>query len=79
MAGARGVGSAASSPNGFTRLIVEKPFGRDLESSREMTRALAEHVTEEQTYRIDHYLGKVRVVFVKRCGINKVTNVRIYL
>ena len=38
-------------------MIVEKPFGRDLESSRELTRGLAEALTEEQIYRIDHYLG----------------------
>lgn len=43
---------------GYTRVIVEKPFGRDLESSRELGRGLAEALTEEQIYRIDHYLGK---------------------
>ena len=37
---------------------MEKPFGRDLESSRELGRGLAEALTEEQIYRIDHYLGK---------------------
>ena len=45
-------------PPGYTRVIVEKPFGRDLESSRELGRGLAEALTEEQIYRIDHYLGK---------------------
>ena len=39
-------------------MIVEKPFGRDLESSRELTKALAAELSEKQTYRIDHYLGK---------------------
>ncbi|OUS47761.1 glucose-6-phosphate 1-dehydrogenase chloroplast precursor [Ostreococcus tauri] len=43
---------------GDTRVIVEKPFGRDLTSSRELTAALASELSEEQTYRIDHYLGK---------------------
>jgi len=47
-----------SSPNGWTRVIVEKPFGRDLESSNELGRKLKEHLREEQIYRIDHYLGK---------------------
>ena len=42
---------------GDTRVIVEKPFGRDLTSSRELTAALASELSEEQTYRIDH-LGK---------------------
>lgn len=46
------------SKTGETRVIVEKPFGRDLESSRELTKALAAELSEKQTYRIDHYLGK---------------------
>ena len=47
-----------SSASGETRVIVEKPFGRDLQSSRELTAALAADLAEENTYRIDHYLGK---------------------
>lgn len=43
------------------RVVVEKPFGRDLESSHELTRQLASHLREEQIYRIDHYLGKETV------------------
>lgn len=39
-------------------MIVEKPFGRDLESSRQLATELYKHLTEEQIYRIDHYLGK---------------------
>jgi len=39
-------------------VIVEKPFGRDSESSRELGRGLARHLAEDQIYRIDHYLGK---------------------
>ena len=48
----------ASSKTGYTRVIVEKPFGRDLESSRALGSGLYEALTEEQIYRIDHYLGK---------------------
>lgn len=40
------------------RVVVEKPFGRDRESSDALTRGLAKVFTEPQTYRIDHYLGK---------------------
>lgn len=40
------------------RVVVEKPFGRDRESSDALTRGLAQVFTEPQTYRIDHYLGK---------------------
>lgn len=46
---------------GWTRLVVEKPFGRDLESARELNRTLHDHFGEEQVYRIDHYLGKETV------------------
>ncbi|CAH2079520.1 unnamed protein product [Thlaspi arvense] len=48
----------ASSVSGWTRIIVEKPFGRDSESSGELTRCLKQYLTEEQIFRIDHYLGK---------------------
>jgi glucose-6-phosphate 1-dehydrogenase len=43
------------------RIVVEKPFGRDLASARELNRTLAEHFREEHIYRIDHYLGKETV------------------
>lgn len=43
------------------RLVLEKPFGSDLESSRELTAALHEVFTEEQIFRIDHFLGKEAV------------------
>lgn len=41
----------ASSTSGWTRVIVEKPFGRDLESSSELTRCLKKYLTEEQIFR----------------------------
>lgn len=43
------------------RLVVEKPFGRDLESARELNRILYQFFDEQQIYRIDHYLGKETV------------------
>ncbi|MGH9071421.1 MAG: glucose-6-phosphate dehydrogenase [Acidimicrobiales bacterium] len=45
----------------FVRLIVEKPLGRDLDSARQLDRALHAGFEEEQIYRIDHYLGKETV------------------
>ncbi len=42
----------------WSRVVLEKPFGRDRQTSDELTRAMAEVFVEEQTYRIDHYLGK---------------------
>jgi len=47
--------------DGFRRIIIEKPFGYDLESSRQLNDTLHEIVTEDQIYRIDHYLGKETV------------------
>jgi glucose-6-phosphate 1-dehydrogenase len=46
---------------GWVRVIVEKPFGTDLESARELNRELLQHLDEQQIYRIDHYLGKETV------------------
>ncbi|GAB4382865.1 glucose-6-phosphate dehydrogenase [Albidovulum sp.] len=43
------------------RIVVEKPFGRDLESARALNATLAQHFEERQIYRIDHYLGKETV------------------
>lgn len=47
--------------SGFTRVIVEKPIGKDLESARAVNASLARAFDEDQTYRIDHYLGKETV------------------
>ncbi len=46
---------------GWTRLVIEKPFGRDLAGARELNRILHRHFNESQVYRIDHYLGKETV------------------
>jgi glucose-6-phosphate 1-dehydrogenase len=47
--------------SGWKRLIVEKPFGYDLESARDLNIKLHDFFNEEQVYRIDHYLGKETV------------------
>ncbi len=44
--------------SGWTRLIVEKPFGHDLASARELNELLSRNFTEDEVFRIDHYLGK---------------------
>ncbi|MES0824235.1 glucose-6-phosphate dehydrogenase [Ruegeria sp. SCP11] len=44
-----------------TRIVVEKPFGHNLESARVLNATLAAHFSEGQIYRIDHYLGKETV------------------
>ncbi|XP_059661255.1 glucose-6-phosphate 1-dehydrogenase, chloroplastic-like [Cornus florida] len=48
----------AAAENGWTRVIVEKPFGRDLKSSGELTRGLKQYLTEDQIFRINHHLGE---------------------
>ena len=54
----------------FSRVIVEKPIGRDLESARQVNATLASVLDEDQIYRIDHYLGKetVQNILVMRFG-----------
>ena len=44
-----------------SRIVVEKPFGHDLDSARALNHALGSHFREDQIYRIDHYLGKETV------------------
>jgi len=53
--------SAPPGPGGFRRLIVEKPFGRDLATGRALNEELHRSFDETQIYRIDHYLGKETV------------------
>ena len=50
----------AESP-GWTRLVIEKPFGRDLQSARELNSIVHRNFDESQIFRIDHYLGKETV------------------
>ncbi|HEX7625470.1 MAG TPA: glucose-6-phosphate dehydrogenase [Gaiellaceae bacterium] len=49
------------SADGWVRLIIEKPFGHDLTSAKQLTAQLQEHFTESEVFRIDHYLGKETV------------------
>ncbi len=49
------------STEGWTRLIIEKPFGNDQASARELNALIWAHFTEDEVFRIDHYLGKETV------------------
>jgi len=49
------------SEDGWQRIVVEKPFGHDLESARQLNRELTRYSHEQQIFRIDHYLGKETV------------------
>ncbi len=57
-----GAANLASEDRGqWRRIVIEKPFGRDLESARLLNRQIAQVFKESQVYRIDHYLGKETV------------------
>ncbi len=57
-----GLGKAGlNKSGGWTRLVIEKPFGRDLDSANHLNKTLHRFFKEEQVYRIDHYLGKETV------------------
>jgi glucose-6-phosphate 1-dehydrogenase len=59
-----------SSPNSWVRIIIEKPFGRDLASAKALNQIVLNVFDEKQVYRIDHYLGKdtVQNLIVLRFG-----------
>ncbi len=60
----RNLGAAGLVPPGedpFARVIIEKPFGRDLESAQDLNKEVHKVLTEDQIFRIDHYLGKETV------------------
>lgn len=50
-----------TSTTGWSRLVIEKPFGHDLPSAKALNQEIREAFTEDQIYRIDHYLGKQMV------------------
>jgi glucose-6-phosphate 1-dehydrogenase len=56
--GDHGLNTGCKHGNAPSRLLVEKPFGYDLRSAEDLITATAEHFTEEQVFRIDHYLAK---------------------
>lgn len=58
---AAAIKASAMSPKGFNRIVVEKPFGRDTESAKQLGRDMGALFTEDHLYRIDHYLGKEAV------------------
>jgi len=54
-------GLLEESDGAFRRIIIEKPFGSDLASARELNAKILQHAAEQQVYRIDHFLGKETV------------------
>ncbi|MFP4379901.1 MAG: glucose-6-phosphate dehydrogenase [Candidatus Sumerlaeia bacterium] len=56
--GAAGLVNCGELEEGWSRVVIEKPFGHDRESSDELVEQMGQVFSESQTYRIDHYLGK---------------------
>ncbi len=59
--GAAGLARVKDPGKNWTRIVIEKPFGRDLGSARDLNRVVTGVFSEDQVYRIDHYLGKETV------------------
>jgi glucose-6-phosphate 1-dehydrogenase len=56
-----GESALKSAGHGYARVVIEKPFGRDLQSARELNDHVHRYFREDQIFRIDHYLGKETV------------------
>jgi glucose-6-phosphate 1-dehydrogenase len=56
-----GTAGLSQQENGWRRVVIEKPFGHDLESAQALNREIKAVLQENQIYRIDHYLGKETV------------------
>jgi len=54
-------GAPVSGESPWRRIVIEKPFGKDLESARILNKAISDYLREDQIYRIDHYLAKETV------------------
>jgi len=59
--GQAGLGKEKGNANGWSRIVVEKPFGRDLKTAVELNQGIQEYFKEHQIFRIDHYLAKETV------------------
>jgi len=59
--GQAGLSTEAGDGNGWARIVIEKPFGTDLDTARKLDRSLHAHFNEHQIFRIDHYLAKETV------------------
>ncbi len=61
MLGKAGLSTGGAKGNSWSRIVVEKPFGRDLDTASDLDRSLHEYFQEDQIFRIDHYLAKETV------------------
>jgi glucose-6-phosphate 1-dehydrogenase len=61
LVGQAGLSAEGKNGNGWSRIVIEKPFGTNLKTARELDRSLHEYFNEQQIFRIDHYLAKETV------------------
>ncbi|MCP4667900.1 MAG: glucose-6-phosphate dehydrogenase [Deltaproteobacteria bacterium] len=61
MLGTAGLSTGGAKGNSWSRIVVEKPFGRDLDTASDLDRSIHEYFQEDQIFRIDHYLAKETV------------------
>jgi glucose-6-phosphate 1-dehydrogenase len=61
LVGQAGLSRENANANGWSRIVIEKPFGTNLQTARELDRHIHEHFNEDQIFRIDHYLAKETV------------------
>jgi glucose-6-phosphate 1-dehydrogenase len=61
MLGQTGLGNDGKKNNGWSRVVIEKPFGRDLKTAVELNQSIGRYFKEHQVFRIDHYLAKETV------------------
>jgi glucose-6-phosphate 1-dehydrogenase len=61
MIGRAGLSAENQNGNGWSRIVIEKPFGTNLKTARDLDQSLHLHYKEHQIYRIDHYLAKETV------------------
>ena len=61
LVGRAGLSVEKTNANGWSRIVIEKPFGSDLDTARKLDKTIREHFHEHQIFRIDHYLAKETV------------------
>jgi len=59
--GQAGLGNERTNNNGWSRVVIEKPFGHDLKTAVDLNRSIGEYFNERQVFRIDHFLAKETV------------------
>ncbi|MES2007130.1 MAG: hypothetical protein V4436_03405 [Patescibacteria group bacterium] len=75
----KNLGEAELLQQDSTTILIEKPFGRDLESAKSLQSLLLQYVHEEQIYRIDHFLAKEAVLNLSNLESEEILSIEVYL